>query len=96
MRNRLIPVVDIVDGVRSSRQTEEGFGFGERWAAVVAAAMIVERARPGHRAGGHDRGRQAREGGRRGRRTNRLWEMLLQASLLASLQARHSRGHHQP
>lgn len=46
----LIPVVDVVDGVRSSRQSEEGFGFGERGAAVVAAAITVERAGPGDRA----------------------------------------------
>lgn len=94
-RSQLVPVVDVVDGVRSSGQSGEGFGFGERGAAVVAAAITVEGDWPGDGARGCDWGRQAEEGGRRGRRTNRLWEMLLQAFLLASLQAGYSRGHHQ-
>lgn len=92
---QLIPVVDVVDGVRSSGQSGEGFGFGERGAAVVAAAITVEGDWPGDGARGGDWGRQAEEGGRGGRRTHRLWEMLLQAFLLASLQAGYSRGHHQ-
>ncbi len=46
----LIPVVDAVDGVRPSRQSEEAFGFGEWWAAVVAAAVTIEWAASGDRA----------------------------------------------
>lgn len=44
------PVVDVVDGVRSSRQSEEGFGFGEWRTAIGAAAVAIEGARPGDRA----------------------------------------------
>lgn len=46
----LVPVVDVVDGVRSSGQSEEGFGFGEGWAAIVVASITIERAWPGDRA----------------------------------------------
>lgn len=44
------PVVDVVDGVRSSRQSEEGFGFGEWRTAIVVAAVAIEGAWPGDRA----------------------------------------------
>lgn len=44
------PVVDVVDGVRSSRQSEEGLGFGEWRTAIGAAAVAIEGARPGDRA----------------------------------------------
>lgn len=86
------PVVVDVDGVRSSRQSEEG-----RFGAPVVPAAVGVGARPGDRARGGDRGvgRWA-AGGRRGRRRNGLWEMRLQAFLLTSLQAGYSRGHHQP
>lgn len=89
------PVVDVVYGVRSSGQSEEGFGFGEWRAAVVSAAVAVGTG-TGERASGCTRRGQAGEGGGRGRRTDGLGEMLLQALLLAPLQARDSRGHHQP
>lgn len=45
-----IPVVDVVDGVRSSRQSEEGLVFGERGAAILATAVTVDWAGPEHRA----------------------------------------------
>lgn len=70
-------------------QSKEGFGFGKRWATiVVAAAIAIEGAGSGDGVGGCDRGvgRQT-EGGRRGRKRNRLWEMWLQVFLLTSLQA---------
>lgn len=85
-----IPVA-VVERVRSSRQREEGLGFGERRAAVA-----VKRASPGDGGRGGDGGRQAREGCRGGRRANRLREMLLQAFLLTPLQARHPGRDHQP
>lgn len=39
----LLIYIPVVDGVRSSSQSEEGFGFGEWGAAVVAAAVTIER-----------------------------------------------------
>lgn len=44
------PVVDVVDGERSSRQSKEGFGFGEWRTAIGAAAVAIEGARPVDRA----------------------------------------------
>lgn len=85
-----VPVV-VVYGVRSARQSEEGFGFGERRAAIA-----IKLTRPGDRGRGGDGRRQAREGRRGGRRTIGLWKMLLQAFLLASFQARHPGRDHQP
>lgn len=96
METSVLPVVDVVYRVRSPGQREEGFGFGERGVVAVVSAAVAVGTGPGERADGCTRRGQAGEGGRRGRRTNGLGKMLLQAFLLAPLQTRHSRGHHQP
>lgn len=81
--------IPVVDGLSSRGQ--RGLGFGERGAAVVAAAA-VDWAGPGHRDRGV--GRQAGKEGGRGRRRNRLREVWLQVFLLTSLQPRHPWSHH--
>lgn len=87
-----IPVVKVVNGVRSSMY--ERFGFRKGRAAIVTTAVAVDGAGPCDRCSGRRIGRQARERGRRGRRRHRFWEVRLLAFLLTALKARDQRGHH--